>query len=306
MYRALVLCGLFALSCAQLYGVTYDNHLVQLTSATNGVWTEVGPAFAPHSQFVTLVQVADIDITNSTFYLVGINRTTNGEYLVGLDLYTGRVTTRHTLPFYYDFDFTNTPGLDWIPGTHDVLVYGVDRKTRQYLIYRITPATGNFNLIASFQYPNYFLQSIDTYDSVNNLLWVQLSGQHQLVNLAFDITSGKLVWNLTDVYGIMSLNFNPINGLVYGVASNTQGTMVVTIDGTSGKYNVVGSLTSEQTAVAGPQNAGLDYNTGNIYIYLQTSNNPNLFALIPINEPSNFETIPASSVIPLTIVFGNE
>jgi len=306
MYRVLLLCAFVGFSCAQLFGVTEDNHLVQLGSGTTGVWTPVGPAFAPHSQFITLVQVADIDISNSTFYLIGINRTDNAEYLIGLDLYNGRLTSRHALPFYYTYDFVSTPGLDWIPGTHDVLVYGLDRKTRQYLIYRITPSTGSFTLVASFQYPNYYLQSIDTFDSTNNLLWIQLSGDHMLQNVAFDIETGKMVFNLTDVYGIMSLNFNPIDGLVYGVASNAQGSMVVTIDGSTGDYNVVGSFTSDQTSAAGPQNAGLDYNSGSIYIYLQTPTDTDLFAMIPIAQPSNWQTISPSSIIPLTIVYGNE
>jgi len=271
-----------------------------------GVWTAVGPSFSPHDKFVVLVQIGDIDTTNATFYLIGVNRTTHNEDVLGLDLYSGEIMSRTHLPFYYTFDFTNTPGLDWIPGSHDLLVYGVDQKTRNYLIYRVTPSTGMRNLVASFNWPEYYLQSIDTFDSVNNLLWVQVSGNHQLVNLAFDITTGKLMWNLTDTYGIMSLNFNQVDGLVYAVASNQQGTSVVTIDGTTGAYNVVGYLTSEQTTVSGPQNAGLDYFSGYIYIYLETEASPNTFAMIPLANPSDWQTIPANSLIPETIVFGNQ
>jgi len=294
-----------ALASAQLYGVTKDNQLASLASGLSGVWTTIGGPFSAPSEFVTLVQVADLDVANGTFYLIGINKTSHSQYLVGLNIYTGKITTRHILPFEFTFDFVSTPGLDWIPGSHDLLVYGATHAGL-FNIYRVTPATGTFVLVTSFTYPGYVLESIDTYDSVNGYLWIQLSGYRQLRNLAFDIATGNLVWNLTDVYGIMSLNFNPIDGLVYAVASNDEyQTNVVTIS--NGVYNVVGALTNIGAAtVTGPQNAGLDYNEGTIYIYLETVDVDSIFASIPIQKPANWQLIGASSIVPATIVFGNE
>jgi len=307
MHRLLLICALCAFASAQLYGVTKDNQLVILNSELSGVWTTIGSPFAMPQEFVTLVQVADIDINNATLYIIGINRTSSSQYLVGLNINNGKIASRHKLPFKFTFDFVSTPGLDWIPDTDDLLIYGAN-SNGMYTIYRVTPATGTFVQITQFNDPNHVLESIDTFDSVNNLLWIQVSGYRELRNMAFDITTGALVYNLTDLYGVMSLNFNPVDGLVYGVASNQQyGTMLVTISSITGQYAIVGTLTNVGiSSVAGPQDAGLDYNTGNLYVYLSTLTNDSLFVDIPIQNPSNWNQIPSNSIVPATIVYSNQ
>jgi len=310
MNSILVCFALLSAVSAQLYGVTLQNQLVTLDADLTGNWTLVGHQFAKPTEFVTLVQVADVDVSNGTMYIIGFDKTSNAEFVVGLSLYSGQVVTKHVLPFHFDFDYISTPGLDYIPNTHDILVYGADAKTRIYKIYRITPSTGVSTLITNFTYPNFVLQSIDTYDSVNELLWIQLSGNHMLQNLAFDVNSGKLVWNITDVYGLLALNFNPVDGLIYGVASTESSgmTQLVTLDSTTGLYTVVGELLNEVTAAAGPQNAGLDYNNNVLYMYLESAEEDDIFAYIPLGNPSKAMRIPtnANSVIPATIVFANE
>jgi len=310
MNSFLIACALVSAVSAQLYGVTNQNQLVQLDTDLSGEWTAIGQPFADPATFITLVEVADVDVSNATFYLIGIDKTSHAEFLVGLSLFTGAIVNKHALPFHYDFDYVSTPGLDYIPDTHDVLVYGVDAKTQVYKIYRITPKTGASTLITSFSYPNYVLQSIDTFDSVNNLLWIQVAGNHELQNLAFNVDNGKLVWNISDIYGFLSLNFNALDNLIYGVAStsNSATTQLVSLDSLTGTYAVVGTILNEQTVVTGPQNAGLDFNNNVLYIYLESAETNNIFAYIPVAQPSTWAKIPvdSSSIIPSTIVFANQ
>jgi len=280
---------------ASVWGITKVNQVAFLNTDGDdaGLWTLVGEAYADH-HMITLIQIGDIDSSAEVFYIIAINRTMNDVNLelVGLSLTTGQIVSETVLPFVFSFNYVNTPGVDVIAGTSDVLVYGLNHKSNNFEIYRLTPGAGaKLMLVASWPDNGAFIQSVDSFDYTNNLLWVQLEMNNNLTNLAFDITNGNMMYNLTDPYGMQSLNYDPINQQIIGLGSpmGDGTTPLVAISG--GQYSVLASLQAAYTN-AGPDDAAFDIQGRMLYQYVD---NGSTMQLIVVNVDTG-----ATSFLPYT------
>jgi len=307
MRAVLAFVALFAIaSNAQLWGVTPQNQLISL-DAEDGLWTLAGAAFADR-HITTLIQVADVDESASTFYVAAINKTDSsvGLELIGLSIQTGQIVSETFLPFRFSFNYVDTPGVDYIPGTHDVLVYGANVDGENYNIYRITPSTGKIVEVTTWPKTGAVIQSVDAFDAANNILWIQLEQNNMVANLGFDINSGDLMFNSTDTYGMQALNYDSNRKQTVGIAQPVNGkTPLVALNGATGAYTQIATLDGE-FIIAGPDNAGLDIANRQLYQY---ADNGATVELLVVNiDQGTISTVAfssGSSVLPTTVAFFN-
>jgi len=306
--RSFVLLALVCAVSANVWGITKENQVAFLNTddgPSAGLWTLVGEAYADH-HMITLIQIGDIDSTNDIFYIIAINRT-QGDVsleLVGLSLDTAQIVSETVLPFEFSFNYVNTPGVDVIAGTMDVLVYGLNHKTAMFEIYRVTPSASPavLTLVASWADNGAFIQSVDSFDTTLNLLWIQLEMNNNLTNLAFDINTGKMVYNLTDPYGLQSLNYDSVKQQIIGLGA-PQGDTTPVVGIANGQYTVLATLPTGYT-MAGPDDAAFDIQDRLLYQYV---NNGNTVQLIIVNIDSGaFTFLPYTdgvSTTPVTVCF---
>jgi len=303
---ALAVVFLVAAANAQLWGVTHQNQLAFLDT-DNGLWTLAGEAFSDR-HIITLIQVADIDESANTFYIAAINRTdtTVGLELIGLSAVSGQIVSEVVLPFRFSFNYVDTPGVDYIPGSHDVLVYGANVDGLNYDIFRVTPVTGKVVKITSWAKTNGVIQSVDAFDSANNILWIQIEANNALSTLGFDILTGALAFNTTDSYGLQSLNFDTVKKQVVGLGKPNNGnTPIITLNGATGAYAQIGQITGSYT-IAGPDNAGFDDANRILYLYVDNGSEVELLAVnVDQGTSATVAFTPGSSVVPTTIAFFN-
>jgi len=254
---------------------------------------------------ITLIQIGDIDTTAQVFYIIAINRTVSAVALelVGVSLTTGQIVSELVVPFDFSFNYVNTPGVDCIAGTSDVLVYGLNRRSSMFEIYRVTPGPGaKLQLVASWPDNGAFIQSVDSFDYTNNLLWIQLEYNNNLTNLAFDITTGKMMYNLSDPYGMQSLNYDPIKGQIVGLGS-PQGDSTPVVGIANGQYTILATVAGSYT-MAGPDDAAFDITDRLLYQYVD---NGTTVQLIIVNVDTGASTfLPYTngvSTTPVTVCF---
>jgi len=303
---------LAALAAAQdIYGI-FDNELVYFGDVALGYWYVIGKPFQSSNALIPLIQVADVDIMSYTFYGIAADASANFAVdLVGLSLFTGQMVQNIQLPYVLTRNFVNTPGLDWIEGTEDVLVYGLigynDDGSANFQIIRISPWQGTNTTVASWT-SFHEIQSVDAYDPSTGLLWIQTEFDNNLWALGWDVSSGQLMYNLSDVYGMQNLNYNPITHTIVGIGAPTGGyTPIVSLDSSSGTYTVLGQVEDEWT-IAGPSNAGvnaIEAPLGIMYLY---GNNGQIHFLAIDIQAQTVQMIPFNntySVYPTTIAWAS-
>jgi len=311
IFAGAVFLAAFAAS-QDVYGV-YNNELVYFGDTALGYWYVIGKPFQSNNALIPLIQVADVDIISDTFY--GIAANTENDFSVdmfGLSLLTGQVNVDITLPYLLTHNFVNTPGLDWIPGTTDVLVYGLtgynNDGSYNFEILRVSPFEGTNKTIAAWT-SFMMIQSIDAYDPSANILWIQTEYANMLWALGWNIDSGELVYNISDIYGMQNLNYNPITMTIVGLGAPEGGvTPIVSLQSSSGNYQVLGQINGDWT-IAGPANAGvnaIEAPLGIMYLYANDGTSIQFLAIdiqaqaatmIPFNQ--------TYSVYPTTIAWAS-
>jgi len=292
-----------------VWGVTPTNELVYFggdLGLTFGFWTLIGKPFAPPPPLYTpLIQVGDVDSQNGVFYGIAAN-STSGTFAVevfGVDTSSGQIVATVKIPFLLNRNFVNTPGLDWIRGTGDVLVYG-PLGGGQFQILRVTPKTNTVLPIATWM-SNELTQSVDAYDPVNSVLWVQTTFNNVDSLLGFNIESGTQVQNVTDPYSIQTLNYDNVNKKLYALAAPANGaTAIISLDTLTGSLKTIGSVPHSLT-IAGPSNAALNSVERILYVFGGDENDVTHFVGINIDTLAYGEVPfhPAYSTIPTTIAW---
>jgi len=308
MRTAIALLGLLAAANAQVWGVTKENQLAFLNvdGTSQVLWTLAGEAFADR-HMTTLIQIGDIDLSASTFYLIAVNKTDShvSLELVGVSLVDGQIVSETDLPFAFSFNYVNTPGVDWIPNTHDVLVYGLNRQQTEFQIFRVTPGSTKMTQIASWANNGQFIQSVDSFDTDRNILWIQTEMNNMLTLNGFDITTGDMMYNISDMYGFQSINYDSTNKVVIGLGAPNNGmTPIVTLDDNSNQ-TIVGQVTGMYT-MAGPNDAAFDIADRLLYQYVDDGTTVQLL-VVNVDTAASF-MLPyteGSSVTPITICYAN-
>jgi len=303
-----IVASVFGVCQAQVWGITPQNQAAYLNVGGDapGLWTLAGQAFTDHHT-TTLIQIGDIDTNANTFYIIGLNRTDSRAdlELIGVSLVTGQIASTTDLPFAFSLNYVNTPGVDWIPDTHDVLVYGLNKAQTMFEILRVTPGSTKTTQIATWANEGQFIQSVDSYDTTRNVLWVQTEMNNQLTLSGFNISSGEMVYNLTDMYGFQSINYDSQKQRVIGLAAPNNGnTPVVALDD-MGDFTVIGEVTGMFT-MAGPNDAAFDISNRLLYQYVDDGTTVQLL-VVNVDSATSY-LLPyteGSSVTPVTVCFSN-
>jgi len=279
-----------------------------LSNPGQGIWSLAGQAFSDH-HIITLIQVADIDKSAGVFYIAAINRTDSavGLELIGLISQTGQISTETFLPFRFTFNYVDTPGVDYIPGTHDVLVYGANVDGTSYDIYRVTASTGKIVQIAAWNKAGAVIQSVDAFDAANEVLWIQLEANNMVSNIGFNINTGAQTFNQTDSYGLQSLNYDSLKKQTVGLGKPSNGnTPLVSLNGATGAYTQIASIAGE-FMIAGPDNAGLDVANRVLYQYVDDGETVRFLTVnIDTGATAMIPFTSGDSLVPTTIAFATE
>jgi len=285
--RFVALAALLAAAYGQnVWGITGNNELVYFggnLGVSMGWWSLIGKPFVDPGHYRPLIQVGDVDTKNGVFYGVAVDTRRNfGVEVFGVNTTTGEFAYEHPVPFLINFNYVNTPGLDWIRGTNDILVYG-RTGANMFQILRLTLGTNNTTPVASWS-TSELIQSVDAYDPVNMVLWVQntFNTVDQLVG--FNVKTGAIVSNVTDPFSIQSLNYDGVNQVLYALGTPSgDSTPIVTLDTQTGTLKSIGSVPYSFT-VTGPSNAALNSVERQLYFYGRGSDGNAYFLSINVDD----------------------
>jgi len=308
MLQLLTFLALAAASYGQnVWGVTYANELVYFggnLGVSMGWWSLVGQPFADPGHYRPLIQVGDVDAQNQVFYGIAVDtRHGFGVQVFGVNTTTGQLAYQYNVPFLINFNYVNTPGLDWIRGTGDVLVYG-RTGSNSFQILRLTLAANTSHSVATFS-SSELIESVDAYDPVNSVLWVQTTFNNADSLLGFNVETGSMVANVTDPYSVQSLNYDGVNKRLYALGyPSGSSTPIVTLDTVSGTLKDIGSIPYSFT-VTGPSNAALNSVERQLYFYGRGSDGTAYYLAVNVDTlaVTEFPFDESYSTYPVTIAW---
>jgi len=285
--RFVALAALLAAAYGQnVWGVTSNNELVYFggnLGISMGWWTLVGQPFVDPGHYKPLIQVGDIDTKNNVFYGIAVDTRRNfGVEVFGVNTTTGQFAYEQQVPFLINFNYVNTPGLDWIRGTDDILVYGRTGASN-FEILRLTLGTNTTKSVASFSTLE-LIQSVDAYDPENMILWVQTTFNNIDQLVGFNAQTGAQTANVSDPFSIQSLNYDGVNKVLYALGTpNGDTTPIITLDTLTGTLKNIGSVPYSFT-VTGPSNAALNSVERQLYFYGRGADGGSYFLSINVDD----------------------
>jgi len=308
LFRIITFATLAAVCYGQnVWGVTPQNELVYFggdLGASMGWWSLVGQQFADPGHYRPLIQVGDVDAKNQVFYGIAVDtRHGFGVQVYGVNTTTGQFAYQFNVPFLINFNYVNTPGLDWVRGTDDVLVYG-RTGSNAFEILRLTLSTNTSRTVTSFSTTE-LIQSVDAYDPINMVLWIQTTFNNIDNLLGFNVQTGSQVANVSDPFSIQSLNYDGVNKRLYGLGYPTGGsTPIVTLDTISGALKNIGAIPYSFT-VTGPSNAALNSVERNLYFYGRGTDGTGYYLAVNVDTlaVTEFPFDESYSTYPITIAW---
>eukprot|EP01105_Mastigella_eilhardi_P017988 TRINITY_DN4152_c0_g2_i1.p1 TRINITY_DN4152_c0_g2~~TRINITY_DN4152_c0_g2_i1.p1 ORF type:complete len:308 (+),score=82.70 TRINITY_DN4152_c0_g2_i1:116-1039(+) len=179
--------------------------------------------------------VSDIDLKNNIFYTIMITNDTEYEVsLVGISLQDGATTATILLPFTaYAVDLCDVD-----QATGDVLVIGKETNTQHFeTMYRVDPATSTVIKVAELDME--FATPCSALDTKNGVEVVVGIYNQSTITAGYSAKTGEELWRTTEGC-VDTMVYNPVTGLIYGVAIGDYEFDLYSIDGSTGVTTFIG------------------------------------------------------------------
>jgi len=164
---------------------------------------------------------APLDSANALTYFLGWDSALNGTFLVAVDLLSGNVQRKVPLQidsnnFGYYF-----PTLSFNPKSGDCLVIQYVPADGLYHLIRITPDDEVIDVGALPNQWNDIVEVNPTLDYKNGILWRAFQyPEGEMQRLAFDINTADVLYQISDPYQIVAMDYEPTSGLIYAFTSS--------------------------------------------------------------------------------------
>jgi len=269
-----------------LYGVApLIAQLVRIDPKTGGT-TNIGQ---PIDNDYDAQGLAAIDDKKEVIYLV-VTDDTNHVILLGLSLNDGSIKTNIKLPFNAGTFVGVGQSVNLDPVTGDLFVSGRDPSVaNKHQIYRVSIASGALTPIASIGGED-VLDGISTYDSINKVLWIEFATNTTINLYGFDVTSGKLLFNIVDdAFNMETMDFDPVTGLIYGIGLTLKNDTyafrtVVSLNSKNGQLKQIAVVDKDEYYIIDGSAGALDITNRIIYCFLQPrGSDSNPFDLVGVD-----------------------
>ena len=249
LYVLITLHILFPLSvAATILGIqgSTNRQLVSI-DPTTGTITNIGSAVSIHSS----VSGTDaIDPTNNRFFMIANTSAGSDSQLFILNTQTGALLGSPTLTG------TSSSAIQALQyNTTNGVLYGIQGSTNRQLV-SIDPTTGTITNIGSAISIHSSVSSTDAIDPTNNRFFMIANtsagsdSQLFILNTQTGALLGSPTLTGTSSSAIRALQYNTINGVLYGIQGSTN-RQLVSIDPTTGTITNIGSAVSIHSSVSG-------------------------------------------------------
>jgi len=253
---------------ATLYGVrvlpTFSINLVSIDIKTAAT-TIIGPPL----QDVDLSHAkSTVDTVNQILYFVSETHPSN---LIGVHLKNCSMVYNITLPFlpYYN-------GVcDFNINTGEVFVSGFSYPTYwEKHIVSVNPKTGAISkdIAVIAELGGGGVGNTQAFDPKNNVLWLKIAQNNQVVNVHVDVNTGQIT-NVLDDLHMRTMDYDPTTGLIYGFGFTTI-PIFLSLDSKTNIYTVLGNITGYGIMY---NHGALDYVLQKYYIWLYHPGSPLIY-----------------------------
>lgn len=218
--RGLLLSALACIAAAApptqsaLYGLSYQTQLIQLYP--NGSSTTIGPALPKDAMAQSL---STIDRVRGLFIFIGYDETTGLTQATALDLNTGAVVYKITVPIVQAAFVGVGQQIAVFERTGDLII-GSMNATETHFVAILNVTSGDYKIVATA--PSSLIPVLGgafAYDPADHTFLIEFGYQNTIVLGSIDLNTGNYtIWDFKANDSIETLNWDELTGEFYGLS----------------------------------------------------------------------------------------
>jgi len=193
-------------------------------------------------------QLSSIDAANNLIYIVGLNTTTAGVNLIGVDLTTGRQRYQIALPFASSAFVGVGQIVEVDTNSGEVYVAGRDpQKGNQHHVVSVNPKSGAITSIVVIADGD-VLGGISGFDPKNQVLWIEYATNNgQAISLVRVDLKTRTYATYPNPINLETMDFDPVQGVFVGIGLQVDSPtsyyrVFLTLDSTTNQFRVVSKI----------------------------------------------------------------